>query len=210
MQLLHVSQLPPLRKVWALKCFSMPCDHDIALLWNTSSQLFQLACFSLKKAFTKSCPCEMGNEPLFHSKPGCASPEPGLLLCTCPGEMRYLHPLRVYHHHWPYYSLCRASSAAYNFSHWKGLILFGVQDAKPLLLALLNVLDASASFWRIYTETLKTASPVERWISILQSFAVSCDHTNSSYAKTSSDCCNDSLGQGRDHMLKSLTENSCI
>lgn len=75
------------------KVLLMPCDHDIALLRNTSSQLFQLACFSLEKAFTKSCPCETGNEPLFHSKPGCASPKPGLLLCTCPGEMRYLHPL---------------------------------------------------------------------------------------------------------------------
>lgn len=73
---------------------TLPCDHDIALLRNSSSQLFQLPFFSLEKAFTKSCPRETGSDkPLFHSKPGCASPEPGLLLCTRPGEVCYLHPL---------------------------------------------------------------------------------------------------------------------
>lgn len=35
------------------------CDHGVALLRNTSSQLFQLP-FSLEKAFIKSCPCETG------------------------------------------------------------------------------------------------------------------------------------------------------
>lgn len=72
----------------------VPCDHDTAVLGNTSSQLFQLPFLSLEKAFTKSRPCETGSDkPLFHSKPGCASPEPGLLFCACPGEVRYLHPL---------------------------------------------------------------------------------------------------------------------
>lgn len=69
----------------------VPCDHDVALLRNTSSQLFQLPFSGLEKAFTKSCPCETrSDKPLLHSKPSCASPEPGSLLCTCPGEASYL------------------------------------------------------------------------------------------------------------------------
>lgn len=80
----------------------------------------------------------------------------------------------------------------------------------PYCQAFLNIPDASAPFCRTYTQTLKTTKPLERWISILWSLVVSCGHTNSSYAENCSDCCNDSLGQGRDHRLKSLMENSCI
>lgn len=47
-------------------------------------------------------------------------------------------------------------------------------------------------------------------VSILQPLAVRCDHANSSYMGTASDRCNYSLGQGREHMLKSLTKTSCI
>lgn len=90
----------------------------------------------------------------------------------------------------------------------EGFDLFGVQDPKSLLLAFLNILGTSASFWRTYTKPLKTANPAERWISILQPLAVSCDHSNSSYTETSSGCCNYPLGQGRDHMLKSSTETA--
>ena len=112
--------------------------------------------------------------------------------------------------HWSYCSRWQASSAAYTFSHWKGFTLSGVWDAKPLLLAFLNIPDASASFWGTYSQPLKTTDTVERWISILQSLVVSCDHANGSYTETSSDCCNNSLGQGRDHMLRSLTETAAF
>lgn len=47
-------------------------------------------------------------------------------------------------------------------------------------------------------------------VSILQPLAVRCDHANSSYMGTASDRCNYSLGRGREHVLKSLTKNSCI
>lgn len=87
----------------------------------------------------------------------------------------------------------------------EGFDLFGVQDPQSLLLAFLIIQRTSASFWRTYTKPLRTANPVDRLASILQPLVVSCDHSNSSYAETSSNCCNYPLGQGRDHVLKSST-----